>query len=111
MVQGIQRSRRLRCRRNIAGEFILESDDQIFLRGLLGKRPERRYDPVETFFRLDGTPVGKDSNYMRSQSMRDLERTPREPILILKAVLGGKAVLLKSWIYGGRIRQHALEQW
>src|SRR5712692_6922251 len=110
MVQGIQHSRRLRCRRNIAGEFILESDDQIFLRGLLGKRPERRYDPVETFFRLDGTPVGKDPNDARSQPMRDLKCAACKTILILKAVLGGETVLLKSRIYGGRIRQHALEQ-
>ena len=73
MIQRRQHPRRLRAGSDIAGVLVLQSDDHVVRRGLIGQRAQGFHDAVEADFGLHRAPVGKHANDARAGALRDLE--------------------------------------
>src|SRR6185312_11386100 len=97
-------------RADVAGMLILEADDEVMDRRLIGEIAQSGDDSVKILLRFHRSPVGEDPHDMSAEFLRDCESLLRQTRLILKCVLRCEDVVLKPAIDFRRSWKYAFEQ-
>src|SRR4051812_38584871 len=108
MVQRGQYSGSLFAGPDIAGMLVLDTDDQVVLRGMVGESAEGADNAVETLFGADRPPIREDADDAGAGAFGDFEGAGFQARLIFKRMLGGEHVLLEPRIHFGSVGEDAL---